>query len=115
MRRRAQHKIQKKVEMPDKVQGRLVFMMDDIQHFPYHIFAHFNRMGMINRITWRKTGNLNGFLGAQAIEFQPDIFPWCFGRGDIGGNLVRENHKALPGGDAVILGFPMLVLRAERA
>ncbi len=33
MRRRAQHKIQKKVEMADKVQGRLVFMMDDIQHF----------------------------------------------------------------------------------
>ena len=108
--RRTQKIIQKQIEMPDQMKRRLIFVTGDVQHFVCHVLPQAFVSGMIDRFVQRKPDGVQQGLHTESVEFQPDVFPRQLLVGNIGGDLIGEDHEPLHAFDRVGLGDTLAVV-----
>ena len=94
---------QKQEPMADEVNGVGVAVVDNVQHFVLQTLSRLPARRSVHRLCAADARRLNAFVGAQAVKFQPGVFPRLLLVGAVGGDLPRHDEKSLPGADVVHL------------
>nr|WP_289642208.1 hypothetical protein [uncultured Dubosiella sp.] len=92
------HKIvEKQVQMANRGETGIVHMMQNVLDFLHHRLFSFGVSRPVNRIVHRDVHQIQRRLHAQAVEFDPRVFPRILLVGEIRRNLARINQKPLSG------------------
>lgn len=109
----AGERIQKKVQMPHKMKGGHVAVLGDVEHLLHHGFPNITGMSTVDGRVGGKSDNGKGFLYAESVKFQPDIFPWKCMVGNISSDLMGKDHKSLPALDLIGMGIAGRIIRVQ--
>lgn len=101
----AGERIHKKVEMADQMKRRLFGITCNIEHFFFQNFPHFFGMCMIDWCRFSQSCQFQNFFYAKSVKFDPHIFSGKLLVGDVGGDLLREDHKSLSAFDRIGLCY----------
>ena len=88
-------------------------MFYDILHFTDHIFPEIFERGVIDRAFRSKAGGFHRFSGAHPVKLDPYVFPWESAIGDVGRDLLGEDHESLSASDLVFVILPFKIRRHE--
>lgn len=101
--------------MPDQVKGRFFFVVDNIEHFGFHDFRQVFVTCLIDRLVYGEACQFDGLFGAQAIKFNPYIFPGDGIVRDVSAYLVWKEHEPLAALNLVCVRLPFGIVGIERA
>ena len=89
--------------MGDQVHRAGVGVVDNVQHLFLHLAARLGGAGGIDRLAAADPRQMEALVGAQAVKFQPGVFPGVLRVGAVGGDLARHNQKAVSRRDFVFV------------
>ena len=82
--------------MADQPEGRGLRVVGDIQHRVPHLICLRQSLGPIDRLLGAQAGLRQVLRHAQAVKFQPDIFPWLELVGAVSVDLTGQDQEPLP-------------------
>lgn len=107
--------VYEQIEMPDQMKRGLFLVVYYVQNFIFHGFRNVFVARTVDRLIGSEARQVYRLLGAQAVKFNPCIFPGNVIIGDVHAYLIREDHKTLPALDLVTDGFTVGVFGEQSA
>ena len=102
-RRALDQLVQEQKPVGDQVDGAGIAVVDDVHHFLFDHFAGVGVAGGVDGLGPADAGQMQAFVGPQAVELDPCVHPGGGGVGAVGGHLARHHQEPMPRGDGVHL------------